>query len=61
MAWMAPIDDFGLAVLEQLDGERPAAQVVGSVAQAWAVDVETALSGATRVLWQLAQEGFVRW
>jgi hypothetical protein len=31
------------------------------VAQAWAVDVETALSGATRVLWQLAQEGFVRW
>jgi methylase of polypeptide subunit release factors len=61
MAWMAPIDDFGLAVLERLAGDRPAGEVVAGVSAEWGVDAETALGGAVGVLSQLAEEGFVRW
>jgi hypothetical protein len=61
MAWMAPIDDFGLAVLERLAGARAAGEVVAETATEWGVDPETALVGAVGVLSQLAEEGFVRW
>lgn len=59
MAWTAPVDAFGLGVLEALDGRRPAAEAVLETAQEHGIAPEEALAASIPILAQMAEEGFV--
>jgi methylase of polypeptide subunit release factors len=59
MGWSGPIDTFGLDLLAQLDGDRPAAEAVLGAALQHEIAPEDALAAAVPVLGQLAVEGFV--
>lgn len=60
MAWSGPVDTFGLAVLDGLDGVRAAGEVVAQVAEQQGVDAGEALAASVPVLVHLAEEGFLR-
>jgi hypothetical protein len=59
MGWSGPIDPFGLDLLAQLDGDRPAVDAVLVAALQHEIAPEDALAAAVPVLGQLAVEGFV--
>lgn len=59
MAWTAPIDGFGLGVLQALDGRRPAAKAVMDKALEHGIPPEAALAASIPILAQMAEEGFV--
>ncbi len=59
MGWSGPVDPFGLDLLAQLDGVRPAADAALTAAAKHEVEPEDALAAAVPVLGQLAVEGFV--
>ena len=59
MSWKAPVDAFGIGVLEALDGHRPAADAVLVTAAVHGIAPDDALAASVPVLGQMAREGFV--